>query len=171
MNVVLSFLFNNPFIAYFLKKNYSLRQNTLKKLRVWERSLTSVPIGVYLGLIEVGTQLGTGSAKDFEDLLKKSDRTLHQTLESSVRSVHRRWTVATKEWPDAETVPFLRPVRWRSCVRSSEEDEDRIDRTLAASGQWWSDASSCNLGGFGPLCCRPDSRWQRPVVATGASGQ
>ena len=92
MNVALSFIFNCPLIAYFLKNNYSLRQNTLKILRVWERSLTSVRIGVYLGLIEVRTWLGTGSAKDFEDLLKKSDRTLHRTLMSSVRSVHRRWT-------------------------------------------------------------------------------
>ena len=44
-----------PFIAYFLKRNYNLRQNILKNLRLSERSLTSVPIGVYLGLIEVGT--------------------------------------------------------------------------------------------------------------------
>ena len=44
-----------PFITYFLKKNYSLRQNILKILRVRERSLTSVLIGVYLHLIEVGT--------------------------------------------------------------------------------------------------------------------
>ena len=34
-------------------------------------SLTLVPIGVYLDLIEVGTRLGIGSMKDFEDLLKK----------------------------------------------------------------------------------------------------
>jgi len=34
--------------------------------------------------------LATGSAKDFEELLKKSDRTLHRTLMSSVQSVHRR---------------------------------------------------------------------------------
>ena len=24
---------------------------------------------------------------------------------------------------------------------------------------------------FGPICCRPDSGWQRLVIATGASGQ
>ena len=33
------------------------------------------------------------------------------------------------------------------------------------------DASGHDLRGFGPLRCRPDSGWQRPVVATGASGQ
>ena len=67
----LSFILNCPLIAYFLKKIYSLRQNILKNLRVWERSLSSVPIGVYLNLIGVGTWLGTGSTKDFEDLLEK----------------------------------------------------------------------------------------------------
>ena len=55
MCVVLSFPFDYSFSAYFLKKKYYLRQNILKNLRVLERSLTSVPIGVYLSLIEVGT--------------------------------------------------------------------------------------------------------------------
>ena len=32
MNIVLSFIFNCPLIAYFLKKNYSLRQNIFEKL-------------------------------------------------------------------------------------------------------------------------------------------
>ena len=80
MCVVLSFPFDYPFIAYFLKKKYSLRQNILKILRVWERSLTSVPIGVYLGLIKVGTWLGTGSTKEHWRFTKKSDRTLDWTL-------------------------------------------------------------------------------------------
>ena len=31
MNVALSFIFNCPLIAYFLKKNYSLRQNSFEK--------------------------------------------------------------------------------------------------------------------------------------------
>ena len=71
MSVILLFPFDYPIVAYFLKKKYSLRQNILKKLRVWERSLTSVPIDVYLDLIEVSTWLGTGSTKDFEDSLEK----------------------------------------------------------------------------------------------------
>ena len=70
MNVVLSFILICPLICLF-SKNYSLRQNILKNLRVWERSLTSVLIGVYLDLIRVGTWLGTGSTQDFEDLLEK----------------------------------------------------------------------------------------------------
>ena len=162
---------NHPFIVYFLKKNYSLRQNILKILRVWERSLTSVPIGVYLDHIEVGTWLGIDSTKDFEDLLEKSDRTLHRTLKSSVRSVYRRWTVAAKEWPDAGTVFSLCLVRRWSCVRSSEEDKVRINRTLAMSGKLWSDTSSHGSRRFGPLWSQPDSGWQRPVIATGASSQ
>ena len=51
-------------------------------------SLTSVPIGVYLDLIDIGTRLGTGSSKDFKELLKKSDRTLDRTLLPYVQSVH-----------------------------------------------------------------------------------
>ena len=34
MNVVLSFIFNCPLIAYFPKKNYSLSKNILKTLRI-----------------------------------------------------------------------------------------------------------------------------------------
>ena len=149
MSVILSLLFNYPFIAYFLKKNYSLRQNTLKNLRIWERSLTSVPIGVYLGLIEVGTWLGTDSAKEHWRFAKKGWPDAGPDSASSVRSVHRRWTVAALKWPDAEIVLFLRPVRWRPYVRSSEDL--RIDRTLAAFGQWWLDAFGHDLRGFEPL--------------------
>ena len=90
------FLSITHFIAYFLKKKYSLWQNILKNLRVWERSLTSVLIVVYLGLIEVGTWLGTGSAKEHWRFAEKGDRTLHRTLDSSVRSVHRRWIEAQR---------------------------------------------------------------------------
>ena len=170
MSVLLSFPFDYPFIAYFLKKNYSLRQNTLKILRVWERSLTSVLIGVYLGLIEVGTWLGTGSAKEHWRFAEKGrpDAAPDSGFQRPVnlQEVNR----STKEWPDAETVFFLCLVRRWSCVWSSEEDEYRIDRTLVASSQGRPDASSHDLRGFGPLCCRPDSGWQRPVVATRASG-
>ena len=55
LNVVLSFCSIYPLVAYFLKKNYSLRQYILKNMRVRDRSLTLVPIGVYLDLIQVGT--------------------------------------------------------------------------------------------------------------------
>ena len=134
-------------LPIFLKKNYSLRQNILKNLRVWGRSLTSVPIGIYLDLIEVGTRLGIDSSKDFEELLKRSDRTLDRTLLPYVQSVHRWWTIAAKEWPDARTVFSLRPVRRWSCVRSSEEDENRIDRTLVAS---------CQLGSTRPVATPGD---------------
>ena len=151
MCVALLFLFGYLFITYFIKKNYILRQNTLKILRVWERSLTSVPIGVYLGLIEVGTWLGTDSTKEHWRFAEKEWPNAGSDSAPCVRSVHRRWTVATKEWPDAKIVPFLCLVRWRSYVRSSEEDEDRIDRTLAASGQLGSDMPSHDSRGFGPL--------------------
>ena len=91
-----------PFIAHFLKKNYNLRQNTLKNFRAWERSLTLVPIDVYLCLIEVGTWLGKGSAKELWRFAKKwwSDATPNSA--SSIRSIHRRWTDAAQEWPNNE---------------------------------------------------------------------
>ena len=67
----LSFCSICPLIAYFLKKNYSLRQNILKNMRVWERSLTLVLIGVYLDLIQVETRLGTGSVKELWRFTRK----------------------------------------------------------------------------------------------------
>ena len=170
MNVVLSFLFNLPFIAYFLKKNYSLRQNTLKILRVWEWSLTSVPIGVYLSLIEVGTWLGKGSAKELWRFATKWCPDASSDSASSVRSVHRRWTDASQEWPDAE--------QCFSSVRSEDgpTSGQTKNKMLGLTGLYWAsshealDAFGHDLIDFGPLCCRPDSGWQRPVVATGASG-
>ena len=123
------------FIAYFLKKNYSLRQNILKNLRVWERSLTSVQIGVYLGLIEVGIWLGTDSVKELWRFAEKGrpDAALDFGVHRSVSSqeVNR----SAQEWPDAETVNILRPVWRHPHVQSIEEDIVRTDQTLAASGQ------------------------------------
>ena len=122
-------------LPIFLKKNYSLRQYTLKILRVWERSLISVPISVYLGLIEVGIWLWTGSAKQHWRFAKKGrpDVAPDSGFQRSVSSqeVNR----SAREWPNAEIVPFLRSVRRWSCIRSSEEGAYRIDKTLAAFGQ------------------------------------
>ena len=130
---------NCPLIAYFLKKNYSLRQNILKNMRVWEKSLTSVPIGVYLDLIQVWTWLGTGSTKNFEDLLKKvwpdaaSDsgvqrpvssqevnllRRSDRTLAFSVRSEGFQrlvvWRRRRLYWPDSGCVRSVSTGRIRS---------------------------------------------------------
>ena len=97
--------------AYFLKKNYSLRQNTLKILRVWERSLTSVPIGVYLDLIEVGTWLGTGSTKEL-------------------------WRIAEKEWPDAAPDSDVqRPVSSQEMNHCYEGVTGCWNSSYRASGQ------------------------------------
>ena len=171
MNVVLSFILSRPFIAYFLKKNYSLRQNILKNLRVWERSLTSVPIGVYLDLIRVGTWLGTGSAKEFEDSLKKEwpDAASDSDVQRPVSS--QEVNLLPKEWPDAEIVFFQHPVRRSFSVRSMMKTSRLGDRTLAASDRCPQDASNRDSRGFGPLWNRLDAGWQRSVAATRASGQ
>ena len=70
-----------PFVAYLLKNNYSQRQIILKNLRVWERSLISVPIGVYFGLIEVETRLEKAACRNEGRLQLKSDRTLHRSIQ------------------------------------------------------------------------------------------
>ena len=131
MNVVLSFCSVCPLVAYFLKKNYSLRQNILKILRVWERSLTSVPIGVYLDLIEVGTWLRTGSTKDFEDLLEKE--WLDAAPDSEVQRSVSSQEVNLLRWSDrlccsaSGQIVVQRPIKRRrsrqwgpdsGCVRS-----------------------------------------------------
>ena len=62
-----------PFVAYFLKNNYI-------NLRVWERSLISVSIGVYLGLIEVW------------DLIGRKHREERRSIYSWSGTWHRDWT-------------------------------------------------------------------------------
>ena len=160
--------FDYPFIAYFLKKKYSLRQNILKNLRVWERSLTSVPIGVYLDLIWVGTWLGIGSAEE-------------------------HWRFTGKEWPDAASDSAVQHPVSSQEVNSLRRSDRTLrfsvqsvggsasgrawrrsrqgDRTLAMSRRGPSDTSGRDSRGLGPLWNRPDAGWQRPVAATEASDQ
>ena len=76
-----------------------------------------------------------------------------------------------KEEPDVEPVFSQRPVRWWLYVRSIEDDEDCLHRTLAVSGRGSPNVSGRDSRGFGPLWNRPDAGWQRPIAATGASGQ
>ena len=159
MSVVLSFPFDYPFIAYFLKKNYSLRQNTLKFLKVWERSLTSVPIGVYLSLIEVGTWLGTGSAKEHWSFAEKGRPDAAPDFGFQCPVSSQEVNRSTKEWPDTKIVFFLRPIKWWSYVWSSEEDEGYVDRTLAVFGLCPLDAFGRDSRGIGPLWNRPDTGW------------
>ena len=170
MNVVLSFFFNHPFIVYFLKKNYSLRQNTLK---IWgfERSHSHQSQLVFIWiLLELGLDWEQAAQRNLK-IRWRSDRTLHQTLMSSVRSVHRRWIAAEQEWPDTETVFSQRSVRRRFNVRSIMKTSRQGDLTLAASDRCPPDASGRDSRGIGPLWNRLDAGWQRPIAATGASGQ
>ena len=162
---------NHPHFAYFLKKNYSLRQNILKNLRVWERSLTSVQIGVYLDLIWVGTWLGTGSMNNFEELLEKewpdaaSDSDVQRPVSShEVNSCQAGVT-------GCKNSVFQRSVRRSFVIRSIMKTSRLGDRTLAVSGRCPPDASGRDSRGFGPLWNRPNAGWQRPVAATRASGQ
>ena len=55
MNVALSFIFNCPLIAYFLKKNYSLRQNIFEIFEgLREVSHISPNWYLFLILLELG---------------------------------------------------------------------------------------------------------------------
>ena len=123
-----------PFIAYFLKKNYSLRQNTLKILRAWERSLTSVPIRVYLCLIEVGTWLGKGSAKEL-------------------------WRFAGKRWPNAAQCSSSVRCEDNPTSGQTKKKMSRSTGLYGASDHEAPDTSGRDLRSFGPLCCRPDFVW------------
>ena len=72
MNVVLSFCSICPLIAYFLKKNYSLRQNILKKIGRFERGHSHQSQLVFIWLLfELGLDWEQAAGKDFEDLLEK----------------------------------------------------------------------------------------------------
>ena len=166
MSVVLSFPFDYPFIAYFLKKKYSLRQNILKILRVWERSLTLVPIGVYLDLIKVETWLGTSSTKDFEDLLEKEwpDAAPDSKVQRPVSSqeVNHYCEGVTGCWnsvlPASGQKVILRPVkrrRWRQdrpdsgCVRSVGTGRvqswlEGIWTSLESTGLWVAASGRCH---------------------------
>ena len=144
-------------LPIFLKRNYSLRQNILKNTRVWERSLTSVPIGVYLDLILVGTRLGTSSTKELwrfagtgaldaasdaavqrpvssqeVNCCWRSDRTLSLCIWSGRDPASGR----LKENQAELTGPCLRPVmdhQTRPVVILEELDLFGIDRTLGGS--------------------------------------
>ena len=158
MNVVLSFIFNCPLIAYFHKKNNSLRQNIFEKTWGFERGHSHQSQLVFIWiLLELGLDWEQAARRTWKICWKKSDRTLHQTLMSSVRSVHRRWTAAEKEWPDAETVFSQHPVRWWLYVRSIKDEGDSLHRTLAVSGRCPPNASGRDSRGFGPLWNRPDA--------------
>ena len=156
-------------------------------MRVWERSLTSVPIGVYLDLIWVGTWLGIGSTKDFEDLLKKEwpdaapDSEVQRPVSSQEVNYCREgvtgrytglWCPTSGQFKGGEQLPSRSDRTLKQCfssVRSVIKMSRLGDRTLAVFGQLWSDASSHDSRGFWHLWSRPNSRWQRPVIATGAS--
>ena len=156
MNVVLSFFFNHPFIAYFLKKNYSLRQYILKILRVWERSLTSVPNWCLFGSYWSWDLIGNRQHEGLWRFAKKRVTGRCTGLRSPASGQFIGGEPAAMEWPDSA---IQRPVRRRSCIRSIENEGDRVGWTLAVSGQWWSDVSGRDSRGFGPRSNRLDSGW------------
>ena len=105
-------------------------------MRVWERSLTSVPIGIYLDLIQVGTWLGTGSAEE-------------------------HWRFAGKEWPNSAV---QRPVSSQEVNRSWRSDRTlrlsvRSGRVPASGRSTWSSRKLTE-----PCLCPVMDHRTRPVV-------
>ena len=148
---------NCPLIAYFLKKNYSLRQNIFEKNWGFERGHSHqsqlVFIWIFLKLELDWEQAARRNLK----IRWRSDRTLHRTLMSSVRSVHRRWTCykgVTGCWNSVLSVSgqkeLQRPVdhedikaRWSNsgCVRSVSTRRvrsrfQRIWTSLESTERW-----------------------------------
>ena len=83
-------------VAYFSKKNYSQRQNILK---IWgyERGLSYLSQLVFIWvLLKLELDWEQAARRNIEYSFKNSDRTLHRTLDSSVRSVHQRWIEARR---------------------------------------------------------------------------
>jgi len=170
----LPFIFNCPLISfflnlivYFLKKNYSLRQNIFKNFEGL-REVTHISPSWYLfGYYWSWDLIGNRQHEGHWRFAEESVTRRYTGLWSPAFGQFTGGEPAVIEWSDSA---IQRPVRRRSCVWSSEEDIYRIDRTLAASGQLGSDAFSRDSRGFGPLWNRLDSRWQRSVIATRASG-
>ena len=167
MNVALSFIFNCPLITYFLKKNYSLRQNILKNEGLREVTHIS-PNWCLFGSYWIWDLIGNRQHEGLWRFARKRVTGRCTRLWSPASGQFTGGEPAVMEWPDSVV---QHPVRWWFNVWSSEDDGDRLDRTLAVFGQVWSDASGRDSRGFGPLWNRPNSGWQCSVVATGASGQ
>ena len=70
MDVVLSFIFNCPLIAYFYKKNNSLRQNIFEKHEGLREVIHISPNWCLFGSYW-SWDLGIDNTKNFEDLLEK----------------------------------------------------------------------------------------------------
>ena len=163
MNVVLSFIFNCPLIAYFHKKNSSLRQNIFEKHEGLREVTHISPNWCLFGSYWSWDLIGNRQHDAFWRFAGKGVTGRCTGLCCPVSGQFTGGELAAKEWPDAETVFSQRPVRRRSSVRSREDDINGIDRTLATSGR--------DSRGFGPYWNRLDAEWQRPVAATVASGQ
>ena len=145
-------------VAYFSRKNYSQRQIILKILRVWERSLISVPIGVYFGLIKVGIWLGESIAD------KGGKTTAEEGLDArtgltlcNVRSVHQEEMQLLKKDGMMNSVPCMSSENLNPHpIRASWIIE--LARLSSVSGHEKSDASGRCLRHSGALCLWSDSR-------------
>ena len=160
-----------PLIDYFLKKNYSLRQNIFEKLE---------------GLREV-THIGPnwclfGSYWSWDLIGNKQHEGLWRFARKRVTErCTGLWSPASGQFIGGE--PWCKGVtrRWNNVLPAS--GQKAIQRPVKQR-RWRQDRSNSgyvrSVGinafdrdsrGFGPLWNRPDVGWQRSVATTGVSGQ
>ena len=171
MNIALSFIFNCPLIAYFLKKNYSIRQNIFEKDKGLREVTHISPNWCLFGSYWSWDLIGN---RQHEGLWRFAGKGVIGRCTGLWCPASGQFTggeLVAKEWPDTKTVFSQRPVRRWSSVWSIEDEGISLHRTLAASGRCPPDASGHDSRGFGPLWNRSDTGWQRLVATTEASSQ
>ena len=104
-------------------------------------------------------------------MLKNSDQTLHRTLLPTSGQFTGGEQMQHRSDRMLNNVPSS--VRCEDGPASGQTTKKMSGSTglCCASDHEAPNTSGHDLRGFGPLCCRPNFGWQRPVVATGASGQ
>ena len=165
MNVALSFIFNCPLIAYFLKKNYSLRQNIFEKHEGLREVTHISPNWCLFGSYSSWDLIGNRQHEELWRFAGKRVTGCCTGLWSPAFGHFIGGEPAMMEWPDSAVQC---PVRWWFNVRSIKDKGDRLHQTLATSGRGSPDAFDHDSRGFGPLWNRPDAGWQRSITATGA---
>jgi hypothetical protein len=129
-------------------------------MMVWERSLISVPIGVYLGLIEVRTWLGESVASKEGEKQLKRDR-MHGSnspLQRPVSSLGGNNSSGTTRWSIVSHEHEVQYLQLVTCVSVQREEENSKRTWLRrAPGHGASDAFGHDENVSRPLCCQSNS--------------
>ena len=116
MNVALSFIFNCHLIAYFLKKNYSLRQNIFENFEGLREVTHISPNWCLFGSYWSWDLIENRQHEGLWRFAGKRVTGRCTGLWSPASGQFTGGELAAKEWPDST---FQCPVSWRISVRSS----------------------------------------------------